>query len=154
MATPEYAIALHIEQPFARTARPRALAALARRALAAEGVQPPAELSIVVTDDQTVRELHRRFGGVDLPTDVLSFGLDGDDDFVRPPGSPRQLGEIVISHPTAERQAEEAGHGIDRELAHLLVHGVLHLLGYDHESPDEARAMRAREEAMLGRAAH
>ena len=64
------------------------------------------------------------------------------------------MGEIVISYPTAARQAEEAGHTVDEELAHLLVHGILHLLGYDHESRADARRMRAREEALLGRAAH
>jgi probable rRNA maturation factor len=69
---------------------------------------------------------------------------------VTPPGSGRQLGEIVISYPTAARQAQEAGHPVDEELAHLLVHGVLHLLGHDHQSPAEARRMRAREEALLG----
>lgn len=154
MAVAGYAVALHIEPAFARRVRRRPLLALARRALAAEGVPTPAELSVVVSDEQTVRELNRRYRGVDAPTDVLSFGLERADGFVTPPGSARQLGEIIISYPTARRQAEEAGHGIDEELAHLLVHGVLHLLGYDHESPQEARAMRAREETLLGQAAH
>lgn len=149
-----YAVALHAEQRFATHVKRQALAALARRALAAEEVQPPAELSIVVTDDGTIRKLNQRYRSLDEPTDVLSFSLDADGDFATPPGSPRQLGEIVISYPTAARQAEEAGHGVDGELAHLLVHGVLHLLGHDHESPAAAKAMRAREEELLGRAVH
>ncbi len=66
----------------------------------------------------------------------------------------RQLGEIVISVETAERQAREAGHSLEREIAHLLVHGVLHILGYDHAEPEDERAMRAREEAILGHEAH
>ncbi len=149
-----YAVALHAEERFGAHVRRRALAALARRALAAEEVQPPAELSIVVTDDGTIRELNKRYRSLDKPTDVLSFGLDADGAFVTPPGSRRQLGEIVISYPTAARQAEEARHGVEDELAHLLVHGILHLLGHDHESPGEAKAMRAREEELLGRAVH
>lgn len=154
MARRGYAVALHIAPPFAPRVSRRALGALTRRVLAAEGVLAPAELSIVVADDATVRELNRRYRGVDELTDVLSFGLEDEHGFVTPPGSARQLGEVVISYPAAARQAEEAGHAIDAELAHLLVHGVLHLLGYDHVSAADARAMRAREEALLGRAAH
>ncbi len=131
----------------------RRIAALARRVLAAEQVRAPAELSIAITEDTTVRELNRRYRGVDAPTDVLSFA-SGEADFVVPPGRARQLGEIVISHQTARRQAEDAGHPVETELAHLLVHGILHLLGHDHESPAEARSMRAREEALLGRTLH
>ena len=154
MTRPAYAIALRVEPSFAFFVRQRPLTALARRVLAAEGVPSGAELSVVVTDDETVRELNRRFLGVDAPTDVLSFGLEAEDGFVTPPGSARQLGEIIISHPTAARQAGEAGHPLGEELAHLLVHGSLHLLGYDHESRADALWMRAREEALLGRAAH
>ena len=149
-----YAIAWHVEPPFARWVRRRALTALARRALTAEAAPVPAQLSIAIIDDETVRELNRRYRGVDAPTDVLSFDLEDGDAFVAPPEGARQLGEIVISYPTAARQADEAGHAIDEELAHLLVHGVLHLLGYDHGSPKEARAMHEREEALLGRPAH
>ena len=154
MARAPYTIAFSIEATFARRVRRRALATLARRALADESALAPAELGVVITDDETVRELNRRYRGVDAPTDVLSFELGADDGFVTPPGSARQLGEIVISYPTAARQAEAAGHAVEEELAHLLVHGLLHLLGYDHESTREARAMRAREETLLGRTAH
>ncbi len=154
VASAAYAIALQIGPAFARQVRRRGLAALARRVLAAEGVAPPAELSIVLTDDETVRALNRRYRDMDEPTDVLSFAMAPDDGFVTPPDAGHQLGEVVISYPTALRQAEQAGHAIDDELAHLLVHGILHVLDYDHESPAEARAMRAREEALLGPAAH
>jgi probable rRNA maturation factor len=153
MARPAYAIALRVEPAFAPLVRQRSLAALARRALAAEDVPAPAGLSVVVTDDETIRELNRRFLGIHEPTDVLSFGLE-EDSFVTPPGSGRQLGEIVISYPTAARQAEEAGHSVEEELAHLLVHGFLHLLGYEHESAADGRRMRAREDALLGHVAH
>jgi probable rRNA maturation factor len=147
-------IAIHIDPPFSRQVRRRPLTSLARRALEREAVGPPAEVSVVITSDEQVRELNARYRGIDAPTDVLSFGLDDDPAFASPPGSARQLGEVIISFPTAQRQASDAGHGIDDELAHLLVHGLLHLLGYDHERAGDARAMRAREEALLGHAAH
>ena len=153
MAT-DYAVTLHAEALVPRRVKRRALVALARRALAAEGMPPSSALSILVTNDKTVRELNRRYRGVDTPTDVLSFRLDGDASFATPTGSRRQLGEIMISYPTAVRQAAEAGEAIDDELAHLLIHGVLHILGYDHESSRQRRAMEAREETLLGRAIH
>jgi probable rRNA maturation factor len=149
-----YRIAFQVRPRFASSVSTRSLAALARRALAGEGVAPPAGLSIAVSDDATVRRLNRRFRGEDEPTDVLSFALDSNEAFVTPANGPRQLGDVIISYPTAARQAKEAGHAIDEELAHLLVHGVLHLLGYDHERPAAARRMRAREEALLGPAVH
>ena len=154
MSTSGYAVALHVQPPFGEQVRPRALAALARRTMAAEGVQAQAEISVVIADDETIRELNQRYRGVDAPTDVLSFDVESDGDFVTPPGSARHVGEIVISYPMAARQAERGGDAIDGELAHLLVHGLLHLLGYDHESSDEAEAMRQREDALLGRDAH
>ena len=153
MAAASYRIALHVGPSFGRFVRSRALAALARRTLAAEKVRGPLELSVVVADDRTLRALNRRYRRRDAPTDVLSFGLETDGGFVAP-GRARQLGEIVISYQTAARQARAAGHSVHDELAHLLVHGVLHLLGYDHERPREAAAMRAREETLLGRQAH
>ena len=153
MAARAYRIAIHVDPPFTRHVRRRPLTALARRALRAEAVGPPAEVGVVVSGDEQVRELNARYRGVDAPTDVLSFALD-DDAFPSPPATVRQLGEVVISFPTARRQAAEAGHSIDDELAHLLVHGLLHLLGYDHETSRDARVMRGREESLLGRAAH
>lgn len=154
MAPSGYAVSIHIAPRFARHVRRRTLAALARRALAAESVRAASELSIVITDNETVRELNRRFRGEDTPTDVLSFELGPDDGFVAAEDKGGLLGEVVISYQTAARQAAEAGRDVEDELAHLLVHGLLHLLGYDHRSTREAGAMRAREESLLGRPAH
>jgi probable rRNA maturation factor len=108
-------------------------------------------VGVVVTDDETVRGLSRRFLGRDEPTDVLSFGLAATDEvsFALPPEEAASLGEVVIAYPTAVRQAEEAGRAIEAEVAHLLVHGLLHLLGYDHQRPEDERAMRRREEEVL-----
>jgi probable rRNA maturation factor len=154
MAAPPYTVAWQVAPAEAGHVRRRALAALVRRALASEGVPGPVEMSIVMTDDETVRDLNHRYRGVDEATDVLSFGMEADDGFVTPPGIARHLGEIVISCETAARQAQEAGRDIDEELAHLVVHGVLHVLGYDHGEPEEAKTMRAKEEALLGRRPH
>lgn len=153
LAMADYAISWHIQAKFRNIVRKRSLAALARRALACEGASP-GELVIAIADDATVRDLNRRFRSEDAATDVLSFGREERERFITPPRARRQLGEVVISYPTAARQAKAAGHPVDDELAHLLVHGVLHVLGYDHERADEARAMRSREDELLGRPAH
>ncbi|MEX2159939.1 MAG: rRNA maturation RNase YbeY [Dehalococcoidia bacterium] len=154
MPSPRYAVALHVEPRYAARVRSRTLAALARRVLAAEGAETGSALSIVVTDDATVRDLNKRFLGIDEPTDVLSFGLSAKTRFVTSSAAERQLGEVVISFPTAQLQARQAGHPLDDELAHLLVHGMLHILGYDHQRPAQARLMRAREDELLRRSAH
>jgi probable rRNA maturation factor len=120
----------------------------ARAALEGEGV-PAAELGILITDDTTIHDLSRRYADEDTPTDVLSFSLREGEEFVSPDETER-LGEVIISLDTAKRQAEEAGRPLEAEVAHLLVHGILHLLGYDHAEPDEERAMRGRENAILG----
>jgi probable rRNA maturation factor len=127
---------------------------LACRVLASEGVAPEGELSVVITGDAHVQELNRTYRGVDAPTDVLSFPQAEGDEFARPDDAAVHLGDVVISLETAQRQAADAGVALADELAHLLVHGILHLLGYDHETPDDDAGMRAREEAALGRAVH
>ena len=133
--------------------------ALAQRVLESEGISESA-ISVLVTDDETVRALNREHRGYDEPTDVLSFGLteltkpatDDEEfhaDFALPPDAVQQLGEVIIAYPTAARQAAEHDRTTDHELAHLLIHGILHILGYDHYLPEEEREMRAREDALL-----
>ncbi|MGH0032003.1 MAG: rRNA maturation RNase YbeY [Myxococcota bacterium] len=107
-----------------------------------------AELSVALVDDATIRELNARYRGRDAATDVLSFSLvDGEHAERR--GD--LLGDVVISLETAERQARRRRHDLEDEVVRLLIHGVLHLLGHDHERDDEARAMRA-EERRVARA--
>ncbi len=159
MSPPEaskFTITIAIDPPFAERVDAKDLLRVARHTLTAEGVPAPAALAILVTDDDAVRDLNRRYRGLDEPTDVLSFGETsaepGDDggDWVEPDGgSERYLGDIAIAFPHTERQAAAAGRPVDAELAHLVVHGVLHLLGYDHAEPDEERVMRAKENAVL-----
>jgi probable rRNA maturation factor len=136
-------------------------AALIERAvvavLASEQVAGAVEVSVLVADDDTLHALNRDYRGVDAPTDVLSFAdVDEPDDeaahpaFVRPPAAPRYLGDIALSYDRVIAQAAEYGHSRERELAYLTAHGMLHLLGYDHErGPDDAAAMRLREEATM-----
>ena len=131
-----------------------ALERIAAHALEAEEVAMPAELSILLADDAVVHELNRDYRHIDAPTDVLSFSQSEGPDFTRPEGEAPHLGDVVISIDTARRQAAEYDVSLQDELSHLLVHGILHLLGHDHESPEDASTMRAREDAILGGAHH
>lgn len=119
----------------------------AARAVLESEETPPTELSLHITDDGGIQTLNRTYRQIDEPTDVLSFGL-GLDDSGTPDGSV-VLGDVIISLERAREQAEQYGHPLDREVAFLVVHGVLHLLGYDHETEEERAEMRAREEAVL-----
>ena len=123
---------------------------IVRGVLRAEKVPSPYEVSLVITDSGTVRRLNRDYRGVDQPTDVLAFSMSHQEaDFVLPPDNVLRLGEVVISYPRAAEQAREQGHSTARELALLVIHGMLHLLGYDHEKPGEGKKMRAREKELL-----
>lgn len=108
-------------------------------------------LSLHLVDDETMCQLNRAQRGIDATTDVLSFPLQDPAGlrFVLPPETPIHLGDVVVSYPRAQVQAADYGHPLRRELAYLVAHGTLHLLGYDHEREEEQEAMRAREEAAL-----
>ena len=129
-------------------------------ALESESCDPDTHVSVVIADDEVVRELNRQHRGLDENTDVLSFSFthegeyygeeerstpETDIDFVLPPSEndDTSLGEIIISYPQTRRQAEQAGRPVGQELTVLLVHGVLHLLGYDHEEPNDEAVMKA-----------
>lgn len=123
--------------------------ALAQQALEALGLDQ-VELSVLLCDDEVIAALNAEWREVEGPTDVLSFPQE-DQDWALPEGMPRALGDVVISLDTAERQATALGHSLEQELRVLLVHGLLHLLGHDHEEDeDEAAAMRAAEASLLG----
>ncbi|HUW63324.1 MAG TPA: rRNA maturation RNase YbeY [Spirochaetia bacterium] len=115
--------------------------------LAGEKVPAGVEVSVALVDSERIRELNHRYRGVDAPTDVLSFPLDDPDD--APDGPETVLGDVVIALPVADRQAREYGHSLRREVAYLTVHGVLHLLGFDHHQPEDKQRMRNHEEAAL-----
>ena len=119
--------------------------------LATEGMEGSYEVSISLVDDETIHQYNLQFRNKDKSTDVLSFPLGESGVYdVNPDTGRFLLGDIVISMETAIRQAESFGHTVDRELAFLTVHSMLHLLGYDHENGglEEAR-MREKEEAIL-----
>lgn len=112
-----------------------------------------AELTLVIADDALLQQLNRDYRGIDAPTDVLSFAShdegEGAPIFVTAPEALNYLGDVIISFPTAQRQADAAGHSVSDELSLLAVHGVLHLLGYDHASPEEEADMWARQAQIL-----
>jgi probable rRNA maturation factor len=105
------------------------------------------ELTIRLTGDDQLRQLNLEYLGVDAPTDVLAFPAD----YVDPDTETAYLGDILISLDRARLQAETAGHSTDAELELLVVHGVLHLLGYDHSEPDEKSKMWATQSEILAR---
>ena len=166
---PHISVSVQSDLPdgYADVSGPEWLEAAVRRGLAQ--VLPDdatGQVSLLLTDDDTVQELNREYRGVDRTTDVLSFSAEhgghwaGDDappgaaedwpaDFPLPDGEPPPLGDIVISVPQAVRQAEEQGVPFLRELALLVVHGALHLLGHDHYGEEERGAMQAMERAAL-----
>lgn len=136
----------------------------------------PVQVGLVITGDETVQDLNRRFRGLDEVTDVLSFSAEhsghwgGEDEengfplqdpvdttmpgFILPSEVPPPLGEVIISLPQTERQAAERNVPMERELALLIVHGVLHLVGYDHLYPEDQERMQSRERAALASVTH
>ena len=103
--------------------------------------------SIIFVDNEKIHELNKQFRGVDRPTDVISFAFeDAEEEFL---STIRVLGDIYISIPKMQEQAKEYGHSEKRELAFLVVHGLLHLLGYDHQTEEEEKVMFQIQEEML-----
>ena len=156
---------ISIDEPFAADIDAVWLEIVVQAGLAAAGVDGDAEVSLLITDDETVRSLNAQYRGLDETTDVLSFSAshqghwEGDGDgplecldgleFLLPPGARRPLGEVIVSGPQAQRQALERGVSEQRELAHLVIHGALHLVGYDHLGPEDTPRMQALEREAL-----
>ncbi|MBI5234492.1 MAG: rRNA maturation RNase YbeY [Deltaproteobacteria bacterium] len=119
---------------YRKTAKDMALAVLEE--LDVEGK----ELSVLLTDDKEIRALNQRYRGLDKATDVLSFPMD----------DPQVMGDVVISVDAVSRQASAYGKGLEQELARLIIHGILHLLGYDHvKGTSRAASMRSKEKEIL-----
>jgi probable rRNA maturation factor len=151
---PQLHLSVQVQPEFATRADTHRLGQAVESALTAATVAEPVHVSLAIAGDETVRELNRQHRGVDATTDVLAFafseaGSASDEQFILPPDSVRDLGEVIISLPQAERQAEEQKHTLERELALLVCHGTLHLLGYDHERSEDEEQMRALEAAAL-----
>lgn len=125
------------------------------------------QVSLVVTDDDTIKMLNRQYRGLDEITDVLSFATNSSGDwegqgnapphlkerrpFVLPDGEPHPLGEVIISYQQAARQADNLGHTVEKEISLLIVHGMLHLLSYDHTNSGEETRMKTMEAKILAR---
>jgi probable rRNA maturation factor len=139
---------------------------LAQLVLTAERAARDAEVSVIFVDEQSISDLNLRFLDTAGPTDVLAFPIDDDvppggrqpDEGGRGPGAPPEstdppmvLGDVVVCPSVAKRQADESGRPLDDELALLVVHGVLHLLDYDHAEPADAERMQRREAELLAR---
>lgn len=107
------------------------------------------EMSVTVTGDEEIHALNRMYRGVDRPTDVLSFALQEGEEAQLPPDVPVQLGDVIVSYPYAERQAAELEHSVEMEMAWLVIHGTLQLLGYRHEDEEEAQHMESLETVAL-----
>lgn len=104
--------------------------------------QTGAAVTVVITGNETVQALNQQYRGLDAPTDVLSFGNTVDPDFPQvDPAVLAHLGDIVIAYPIAEAQAVKAGHAVNEELTLLVIHGLLHLLGFDHDLPETKAQM-------------
>lgn len=107
--------------------------------------KPETSLSILVTDNQEIQSFNHQYRDVDAPTDVLSFPAGYTD----PDTGEFYVGDIILSYPKAKTQAEDRGHTVEEELQVLVVHGVLHLLGYDHETPQEKKVMWQHQDTIL-----
>jgi probable rRNA maturation factor len=108
-----------------------------------------AELAIMLTDDGGIRTLNNNWRGIDKATNVLSFPALQPTGPAGPDDAPRMLGDIAIAYQTTRREADEEHKPFDHHLSHLAVHGFLHLIGYDHETDDEAEAMEGLEREIL-----
>ncbi len=169
---PSSQIDISVDQPFQSQVAEDWLRMVMENALrvAVGAGQERCQVGLFLTDDATIRELNANYRGLDEVTDVLSFSTthpghwEGDEDdrdaprcgedaplqsFALPPDELFPLGEVVVSYPQASRQAEQSNLLASHELALLIVHGVLHLVGYDHLEPEEQAAMQAREQLAL-----
>ena len=144
----EAQIEVQVAEAFSELVSEESLRAAAEATLRREGVSGQA--TVVITDDPGIQELNRDFLGIDAPTDVLAFSAQDDvGDFVVAPEAVEYLVDVIVSYPRAVAQASEAGQPVERELALLIVHGMLHLLGHDHADQEERAIMWARQEEIL-----
>jgi probable rRNA maturation factor len=153
----DYTIDIEIDEPFGSLVEADDLVKVVSAALDGQAA-PHAEITLVITDDEAIHELNRTYRGVNAPTDVLSFSsqevaLSDGEPVNLPPELAvlldAHLGDIVIAYPYATRQASRFDNSVAAELRLLAVHGTLHLLGYDHDTPEAEAEMWARQEKIL-----
>ncbi len=157
IVAPGVDVLVGVPRGWARKISAKLIRSVVECALETEGWVRGGTLEVHLLRDDEIREVNATRRGIDEATDVLSFpmlemkpgAVIAQDFFILPPDSPIHLGEVLVSVDRVETQAVEAGHSTERELAYLTVHGVLHILGYDHEEESERLAMRKREEDVL-----
>jgi len=147
MPEPEVQLELQVADEYAGQLDESRLRAAVMAALRQVPPEGPVELSLVITGDEQMRTLNRTYRGIDAPTDVLSFATD--EGFFAEPDAPLYLGDILISYPRAVEQATEYGHSAQAEVDLLVIHGVLHLLGFDLATEEEERQMWELQERAL-----
>lgn len=149
---PEIAVSVADDAWTRALADAKAVCRRAARAALAGTDNEDAEISILLTGDAQVRDLNRDYRDRDEPTNVLSFQsfpAVGEKAPPTPPGAPRMLGDVIVAYETAEKEARRDGKSLGGHLQHLIVHGVLHLQGFDHQTAAEARKMESREISVL-----
>ncbi len=132
-------ITILVQEQFQSMISDQVLLSCGETTLLLDGVNDSPSLSLMITDDEEMIDMNHRYRGINKTTDVLAFGAD----FTDPDLESRYLGDVVISFPQAEKQALKRGHTVEEELQLLVVHGVLHLLGYDHDTRTGKEAMWA-----------
>lgn len=140
-------VTLQIEPPFADRVDPGRINQAVQLTLQQIDHQTSSTATVVITDSETTRQLNRRYRGVDTPTDVLSFGNRPDPDF--PTFDRDHLGDIIIAYPVAAAQAAAAGHQTQAEVILLAIHGILHLSGFDHDTPAHKEQMWTIQQQVL-----
>ena len=145
-------INIDIKAPYRRQLTQKWLREVVATTLSTQKIDRPVELSLIITGDEEVHRLNCEYRGIDATTDVISFALSestDDTEFITPPDRISRLGEVIISYPQAVSQARENKQTIKAEMAWLVVHGLLHLLGYDHQDDKSEAIMRKWEDKIL-----
>lgn len=138
-------ITIQIQKKFEDHVSAESLEEISKNIFSFLEIDSQSDLSILIDSDSTLKKLNRQYRGFDQPTDVLSF----ESDDINPETGFVTLGDIAISYQTAEKQAAEAGHPVANEIALLLVHAILHLIGYDHNTKEEKQEMWAEQQSVL-----
>jgi probable rRNA maturation factor len=141
-------IEIQIDEPFAVSIKPAKLEEALSLTFQLFPPNVGSTVSVVVTDSETVQQLNRNYRGIDAPTDVLSFANVPDPDFPGDKAWPH-LGDVIIAYPVAQYQAAASGHVVLEEVLLLAVHGTLHLLGFDHDSPANKERMWAAQHQVM-----
>ena len=142
-----------IDKEFKSQVKSTWLKSIIRQIQTAENVDVNSEMGLVITGDEKIQEFNLKYLEENRPTDVLSFPMNEQVStapiFINVPDGKLHLGDIMISYPTTVKQAEEHNHPVNREITILLIHGILHLRGYDHDIPKRKQVMQNRESAIL-----